>query len=78
MLGFTLVGCGRIAQKHGAILGKAQITGARLAAVCDIVPQRAQELGERYSVPWFSDMHEMMQQIQEQATDLLTRGNSRK
>lgn len=59
-LNFALVGCGRIAQKHAEILGRGEVKGARLAAVCDIVPERAKALGEKYGVPYYSDMHEMM------------------
>ena len=60
LLNFALVGCGRIAKRHSELLGSDQIFGARLAAVCDIVPEKAQRIGEQFSVPWFTDMHEMM------------------
>jgi UDP-N-acetyl-2-amino-2-deoxyglucuronate dehydrogenase len=60
MVRFALVGCGRIAQKHLKILAEGQINGGQLAAVCDILPERAQEAGETYSVPYYTDMHEMM------------------
>ena len=60
-LGFALVGCGRIAVKHAQLLGGGEIPGARLVAVCDIIPERAQALGEKHGVPHFTDMHEMME-----------------
>lgn len=60
MLKFALVGCGRIAKRHSELLGHGQISGARLTAVCDIVPDKARRIGEQFSVPWFVDMHEMM------------------
>lgn len=60
MLNFALVGCGRIAKRHSELLGEQQISGARLAAVCDAMPERARAIGERFSVPWFDDMHQMM------------------
>jgi UDP-N-acetyl-2-amino-2-deoxyglucuronate dehydrogenase len=60
MLNFALVGCGRIAKRHSELLGTGQIGGARLAAVCDIVSQKAERLGKAFGVPWFSDMHAMM------------------
>lgn len=63
MLQFALVGCGRIAKKHAEILGDGQIDGARLAAVCDIRAERARFYGEKYGVPWFTDMHEMMRSV---------------
>ena len=62
-LGFALVGSGRIAQRHAQVLGSDQVSGGRLAAVCDIVPERAEALGRKYGVPHFSDMHEMMTKL---------------
>ena len=60
MLKFALVGCGRISKRHSELLGKEQIPGASLAAVCDAVPDRARAVGQQFNVPWFDDMHEMM------------------
>jgi predicted dehydrogenase len=60
-LGFALVGCGRIAVKHAQLLGGGEIPGARLVAVCDMVPERAESLGTKHGVPHFADMHEMME-----------------
>jgi predicted dehydrogenase len=62
-LGFALVGCGRISQKHAQVLGKGQLPDARLAAVCDVRPERADALSKQYGVPGFTDMHEMMRQL---------------
>lgn len=59
-MNFALVGCGRIAKRHAELLGLGQIAGARLAAVCDIDAARAKQFGERFDVPWFTDMDEMM------------------
>lgn len=60
MLNFALVGCGRIAKRHSELLGHGQITGARLIAVCDIVESKARAIGDRFNVPTYTDMHEMM------------------
>ena len=60
MLKFALVGCGRIAKRHSELLGEGQIEGACLAAVCDIVVDRAQVIADKYAIPAYSDMHEMM------------------
>lgn len=60
MLGFALVGCGRIAKKHAGNLAEGKISGAKLVAVCDIKKERAMEYGERYGVPWYTDMHDML------------------
>ena len=60
MLNYALVGCGRIAVRHSDLLGSGEIEGARLAAVCDVKLDRARKIGEKYDVPYFADMHEMM------------------
>lgn len=57
MTSFGLLGCGRIAKRHADLLGAGQVVGARLGAVCDIVEDRARHYGERFGVPWFTDMN---------------------
>ena len=59
-LNFALVGCGRIAKRHSDLLGRNQIEGARLAAVCDVRPERAREIAAQFGVPAYTDMHQMM------------------
>lgn len=60
MLKFGLVGCGRIAKRHSDLLGRDQIKGAKLAAVCDTLLARAEALGKAYGVPYFSSLSSMM------------------
>lgn len=72
MLRFALVGCGRIAAKHAEILGSGLLPGARLAAVCDVREQAARALGEKYRVPWYTDMHEMMAATEPDVVSILT------
>ncbi|MDR0992964.1 MAG: Gfo/Idh/MocA family oxidoreductase [Verrucomicrobiota bacterium] len=72
MLTVALVGCGRIAKRHAALLGEAQIEGAKLAAVCDILPERADKMGAQYQVPSFTDMHEMMNTVRPDIVSVLT------
>lgn len=62
-LGFALVGCGRIAQRHADVLANERVPGGHLSAVCDIVAERAEAMGRRYNVPYFVDMHEMMNKL---------------
>ncbi len=62
---FALVGCGRIARKHAEILSK-QIPEAMLVAVCDIIPERAKAYGDKYGVPYFTDMHLMLENMEKQ------------
>ena len=69
---FSLLGCGRIAKRHADLLGKQQIQGAKLVAVCDINADKARQFGEQYAVPWFSDMQQMMRQVDSDAVAVLT------
>ena len=59
MLRFALVGCGRIATRHAELLAGGQIPNATLAAVCDVIPERAREFADKYKVPGYTDLHEM-------------------
>lgn len=63
MLKFALLGCGRIAQKHAGNLGEGKIKGGKLSAVCDLLKNKAKFYGEKYNVPYFTDMHEMMKEM---------------
>ena len=58
-LHFALLGCGRIATRHAEVLSGA-VEGAKLVAVCDVDGKRAAAFGEKYAVPYFNDVHEMM------------------
>lgn len=72
MLKFALVGCGRIAKRHSELLGTGQIGGAELVAVCDLVAAKADAIGEKFAVPAFTDMHEMMQKVSVDVVAVLT------
>ena len=56
MLNFALLGCGRIAKRHGELLGNKVIKGARLAAVCDQVAERSEAFARKYDVPGYTDI----------------------
>lgn len=60
MINFALLGCGRIAKRHAELLGKGQIRGARLVAVCDELPDRRQEFAERYEVPGYGSVEALL------------------
>jgi len=51
MIGFGLLGCGRIAKRHADLLSKGAIAKARLAAVCDSAPEVASQFSTAYGVP---------------------------
>ncbi len=70
MINIALVGCGRIAHKHAELLGNKQINHARLAAVCDIDDQKAGQIGSKYEVPFYTDMHEMLKK--EKSIDVIS------
>jgi predicted dehydrogenase len=72
MLKFALVGCGRIAKRHSELLGKGQIDGAQLVAVCDVAAARAEAIAAPFGVPWFTDMDEMMARASPDVAVVLT------
>lgn len=50
-ISFALIGCGRIAQRHAALIA----TKGRLAGVCDIIKEKADSLAAAYQVKaWYS------------------------
>ncbi len=59
---FALVGCGKIAKKHAHVIKK-YIDDAKIGGFCDIVPDRAKDLGRCFGAPAFSSIHEMMHEI---------------
>ena len=60
MINFALVGCGRISKRHSELLGENQIAGAQLVAVCDKIVSKAEVIADKYSIPAYSCLHEMM------------------
>jgi UDP-N-acetyl-2-amino-2-deoxyglucuronate dehydrogenase len=68
----ALVGCGRIAKRHSELLGRGEIEGITLAAVCDTELDRAAAIGDRFGVPYFSDMEEMMEVVSPDLAVVLT------
>ena len=57
---FAIVGCGRISKRHSELLGEKQIKGAELSAVCDVDFEKASRISEKFGVPCYSDMNDMM------------------
>lgn len=57
-LRFAIIGCGRIASKHAESI--AALPEASLAAVCDIVPERAQAFAGKYGAEPFTSYEEML------------------
>jgi len=78
MIAFALVGCGHIAQRDLKAFADGKVPRGKLAAVCDISEARAKEVGEKYGLPWYSDMHRMMQEMGDKidVVSLLTENGS--
>jgi UDP-N-acetyl-2-amino-2-deoxyglucuronate dehydrogenase len=60
VINFALVGCGRISKRHSELLAENQVAGGKLVAVCDKVISKAEVIAEKYSVPAYACLHEMM------------------
>ncbi|MHA3842298.1 Gfo/Idh/MocA family protein [Sphingomonas aestuarii] len=60
MLNFGVVGCGRISKRHLDLLGTGQISGAKLTAICDILPNRLAETRERHPVAAYGSLDAML------------------
>jgi predicted dehydrogenase len=72
VLKFALVGCGRIARRHADLLGHGQVANAELAAVCDVVEEKAQKFAAEFSVPAYTDMDQMMRDVEVDVVVVLT------
>ena len=57
-LNVALVGCGRISGHHAKSI--AEVDGLRLAAVCDLVIERAEDYSKAFGVPAFRSYREML------------------
>jgi len=56
-VGIGVVGCGGFA--HFAVPNFRKVRGVDVVAVADVVPEAAQEAGERFRVPYYTDLEEM-------------------
>lgn len=56
MINFAIVGCGRIAQRHAEHINN----NGKLIAVCDIVKEKADALGEKYNAKVYYSIEELI------------------
>ena len=56
---FGIIGCGRIAPKHAESI--VALKEAELVAVCDILPERAQEFADKYGGVPYEDYHKLLE-----------------
>lgn len=57
-LNFSVIGCGRIGQRHAAL----SVQFGQLRAVCDVTREKAQSLSEKYNCKAYTDFHKMFSQ----------------
>src|SRR5580700_7175085 len=69
---FGLLGCGRIAKRHGDLLGGGHIAGARLVAVCDEVRERADAVAARFGVHAHYELDQLLARNDIDAVSVLT------
>ena len=55
-INFAIIGCGRIAQRHAEHINNI----GKLVAVCDIVPEKARALAEKYKAKPYSSVEAML------------------
>lgn len=54
---FAIIGCGRIAQRHAEHISKRGI----LKAVCDVVPEKADEMAKKYSAKAYYSLQSLLE-----------------
>ncbi len=59
-LGFAIVGCGRIAQRHAEHIQRL----GKLIAVCDIDPGKAKSLAEKYGAAAFTNIDDLLKKTE--------------
>ena len=68
---FGMVGCGRVSSRHVDALVR-HVPGARLAAVCDVVPERARRYADELGIPAFTSAVEMYRAVDLDVIDIAT------
>lgn len=61
IINFAIVGCGRIAQRHADHINKL----GKLVAVCDVIPQRALMLAEKYHARAYFSISDMLRDVED-------------
>lgn len=69
---FGILGCGRISKRHSEILGSGLIDGAQLSAVCDVQPDRADEMARKFGVKAYYSLEEMLNSGEIDVISILT------
>src|ERR1700754_4915756 len=53
---FAIIGCGKISPRHAAEASK----HGYLAAVCDIIPERAKDLASTHGAAWYDSIESLL------------------
>ncbi|WP_339034770.1 Gfo/Idh/MocA family oxidoreductase [Bradyrhizobium symbiodeficiens] len=72
MIRFGLLGCGRIAKRHSDLLGRNQIAGAKLVAVCDTDRARADAVATKFGVFSHYNADDLLSRVDIDAVAVLT------
>ena len=72
MLKACVIGMGPIGNNHAMIYG--ELPNAELAAVCDVVPERAEAGGRKHGVPFYLDAAEMLEAVKPDIVSVATGG----
>ncbi len=67
---YALVGCGSIADKHIAAIGR--LDNSEVVGACDINPKTAVEFERKHSIPSFTDGEEMIERTNPDVLNILT------
>src|SRR5438105_6536504 len=67
VVNWGVIGCGTVATNRTIPEGITQASGARLVAVADLVPERAESIGERYGVRAYTSADDLLRDPDVQA-----------
>ena len=59
----AIMGCGRIAGHHCRSV--VSVKGMEIAAVCDLIEEKAKAYGTEFGIPYFTNYHEMLRSLPE-------------
>jgi predicted dehydrogenase len=65
---FAIIGCGRIAQRHAEHIEKL----GKLTAVCDIIPQKAEALKEKYNADAYTNIDDLLKNVNADVISICT------
>jgi len=69
-LGIGIIGCGRISGIHTSVVS--ELPGMRVAAVCDIVGEKARNYANRFGCEFYTDYRELIQSKNVDVVDICT------